>query len=123
MVNGKEDRLERKIDMKTRGEIGRSIRARYEPNPHPQPLPSRYLLCFVRLKLHPDSAFNCQDFGDLLSTILHLFSRVHATLQPALSIRPSVGWSVGRSVCRSVGPSHFYFFYQFYFFKSFKVIF
>ena len=26
---------------------------------------------------------------------LHIFSRVHATLQPALSVRPSVGWSVG----------------------------
>ena len=37
---------------------------------------------------------------------------MHATLQPTLS----VGWSVGRLV----SPSHF--FYQFYFFKSFKVI-
>ena len=26
-----------------------------------------------------------------------IFSRVHATLQPALSVRPSVGWLVGRS--------------------------
>ena len=107
MVNGKEDRLERKIDMKTRGEIGRSIRARYEPNPHPQPLPSRYLLCFVRLKLHPDSAFNCQDFGDLLSTILHLFSRVHATLQPALSVRPSVRRSNFTFLLLLVILSHF----------------
>ena len=34
-------------------------------------------------------------------TILAIFSRVHATLQPALS----VGWSVGRLVGRSVGRS------------------
>ena len=29
---------------------------------------------------------------------LALFSRVHATLQPALSVRPSVGWSVGHTL-------------------------
>ena len=38
-----------------------------------------------------------------------VFSRVHATLHPALSVRPSVG------------PSHFYLFYQFYLLKWFKV--
>ena len=37
-----------------------------------------------------------------------IFSRVHATLYPALSVRWSVGWLVGRSP--------FYFFYSFYFF-------
>ena len=45
-----------------------------------------------------------------------IFSRVHATLHPALSVRPSV--------CRSVGPSHFYFFLIHFIalshFKSFK---
>ena len=40
------------------------------------------------------------------SAILYLFSRVHATLHPALSVRRSVG--------RSVGWSHFTFFYVFY---------
>ena len=39
-----------------------------------------------------------------------LFNRVHATLQPALSVGQSVGWSVGRSVGRSVT---LYFFYDF----------
>ena len=34
-----------------------------------------------------------------------IFSRVHATLQPALSVRLSVGWSIGRS--------RFTFFYDF----------
>ena len=29
--------------------------------------------------------------------LMDVFSRVHATLQPALSVRPSVGRSVGRS--------------------------
>ena len=43
---------------------------------------------------------------------IKIFSRVHATLHPALSICTSVRWSVG--------PAHFFFFYQFYFFKSFK---
>ena len=33
--------------------------------------------------------------------IATLFSRVHVTLQPALSVRPSVGWSVGRAGGRS----------------------
>ena len=55
--------------------------------------------------------FNWRRKGDF---ILFL-SRMHATLPPALSVRPSVGWSVGLAV----GPSHFYFFYQFYFLKSF----
>ena len=32
------------------------------------------------------------------------FSRVHATLQPALSVGRLVGWSVGRLVGWSVGP-------------------
>ena len=36
---------------------------------------------------------------------MHFFSRVHATLQPALSVRLSVGWSIGRS--------RFTFFYDF----------
>ena len=45
-----------------------------------------------------------------------IFSRVHATLQPTLSFRPSVGRLVGRSV----GPSHFYFFYQFFPLSHFK---
>ena len=40
-----------------------------------------------------------------------VFSRVHATLQPALSVGRSVGWLVT-----------LYFFYHFYFFKSFFVI-
>ena len=35
-------------------------------------------------------------------SFLSLFSRVHATLQPALSVGRSVGWLVGRSVSRSV---------------------
>ena len=48
---------------------------------------------------------------------LAFFSRVHATLHPALSVRPSVGWSVGRSVYHT-----FTFFYQFHFSKSYKVI-
>ena len=30
--------------------------------------------------------------------VVFLFSRVHATLQPALSVGRLVGWSVGRSV-------------------------
>ena len=42
------------------------------------------------------------------STVKIIFSRVHATLQPALSVGRSVGWSVG--------PSHFTFFLWFYFF-------
>ena len=41
------------------------------------------------------------------------FSRVHATLQPALSVGRLVGWSVGRLVGRSVT---LYFFLWFYFF-------
>ena len=40
-----------------------------------------------------------------------LFSHVHATLQPALSVRPSVRLSVRPSVRRSVRPSHFTFLY------------
>ena len=35
----------------------------------------------------------------------HLFSRVHATLHPALLVRPSVRWSVGPSVGPSVRRS------------------
>ena len=31
-------------------------------------------------------------------SLLPVFSRVHATLQPALSVRPSVGWSVCWSI-------------------------
>ena len=38
-----------------------------------------------------------------------VFSRVHATLQPAPSVGPSVGLSVRRSVGPSVRPSHFNF--------------
>ena len=47
-----------------------------------------------------------------LSIKLYFFSRVHATLQPALSVGRSVDWSVGRSVT-------LYFFYHIYFSKSF----
>ena len=43
----------------------------------------------------------------------YIFSRVHATLQPALSVGWSVGRSVGRLVGRSVGWSNFTFFYDF----------
>ena len=47
--------------------------------------------------------------NDFLSVIVIFFSRVHATLQPALSVGRSVGWLVGRSVT-------LYFFLWFYFF-------
>ena len=35
----------------------------------------------------------------------HIFGRVHATLQPALSVRPSVRRSVVTWVHQSIGPS------------------
>ena len=41
---------------------------------------------------------------------------MHAILHPALSIRPSIGWTVGHSV----GPSHFTFFINFLSSSHFK---
>ena len=50
---------------------------------------------------------------DYAALQMSLFSRVHATLHPALSVRrsvgPSVRRSVGPSVRPSVRPSHFTF--------------
>ena len=68
---------------------------------------TRKLLCqaliFSSLEYCSSSWYNGLSVS--LSESLNVFSRVHATLQPALSVGQSVGWSVT-----------FYFFLWFYFF-------
>ena len=64
--------------------------------------------------LHPTAHFSQWTlFLNAQCLFLILFSRVHATLQPALSVGRSVGRLVGWSVGRSVT---LYFFLWFYFF-------
>ena len=56
------------------------------------------LVTFKQIKLE---MLGWSHFKDLFRTFptVTIFSRVHATLQPALSVRRSVCWSVGLSVC------------------------
>ena len=46
-----------------------------------------------------------RDYNQISKLFVTVFSRVHASLQPALSVRPSVRSSVRPSVRSSVGPS------------------
>ena len=68
----------------------------------------------IRFRLCPDG-YSRPRLAKIINCIsvfsTSIFSRVHATLQPALSVRPSVGPSVHRSVGPSVRPSHFTFLY------------
>ena len=85
--------------------LGYTVRSSVDPfiyQPWRKLLFQFLLLCFVLFCFFV--FFSAFSFI-FISIHLYIFSRVHATLQPALS--------VGRSVGRSVGPSHFTFFYDF----------
>ena len=68
-----------------------------------------FSLFYYSKRLSPNPSQPCHRFTIYLirrNVFLILFSRVHANLQPALSVGPSVRPSVGLSV----RPSHFTFF-------------
>ena len=110
----------------SRGRLGRSIcenRSEFKNvtdgrTDLPTDLPTNTTSCRVAwplLKTRPDirqssrgrygESSNAKTRGYHDASTISFFSRVHATLHPALS----VCWSVGPAVRQSVGPSHFTF--------------